>query len=360
MKNDKKNTKKICLINNLYKPYNRGGAERTIEMSVDKLIKDGNKIFIITTKPRDQCSIFNEQHLIKEYYLPSFYYNLNKIPIFFRLFWHIWDIFDFVNYFKVKKILKKEKPDIVITHNLKGISYLIPLVIKKLGIKHIHTLHDIQLLHPSGLMLYGQEYKINNFFAKIYTQISKYFFASPDTVISPSKWLMKMHTDREFFKNSKLGMEKNYNIQKSYKNNINNKCTNLLYVGQIEKHKGILFLVNVFKNLKQDKIKYKLTIVGNGSKLKEIKNLTKYNKNISILGKKNKHKVKEFMQSADYLIVPSLCYENSPTVIYEAMKVGLPIIASHIGGIPELVDDKFLFKPGNEKDFIKKIKIVLS
>ena len=39
----------------------------------------------------------------------------------------------------------------------------------------------------------------------------------------------------------------------------------------------------------------------------------------------------------DVLIVPSLCYENTPTVIYEALASGTPVIASDQGGMRELV-----------------------
>ena len=340
---------KICLINNLYKPYNKGGAEQVVELAASKLIKEGDEVSIITTKPKFQLSIINTQCSIKKYYLSSFYYNLNKIPLFLRLFWHLWDMFDFVNYCKVKKILKKEKPDLVITHNLKGISFLIPRLIKKLNIKHTHTLHDIQLLHPSGLMLYGKENKINSLFAKMYAQICKYLFASPGIIVSPSQWLMNIHIDKGFFKSSNLRVKQNLSYDKIHRHV--NESNNFLYVGQIEEHKGILFLINVFK-----KIDYKLTIVGDGSKSEEIQNITKNNKNIIILGKKNKNEVKEIMQKADCLIVPSICYENAPTVIFEAQNIGLPIIASNIGGIPELINKKFLFEPKNTQELMQIIK----
>ena len=55
-------------------------------------------------------------------------------------------------------------------------------------------------------------------------------------------------------------------------------------------------------------------------------------------------------------VVPSICYENSPTVIYEASLVGVPVIASNIGGIPELVvegESGLLVKPGDEQDLAR-------
>ena len=50
------------------------------------------------------------------------------------------------------------------------------------------------------------------------------------------------------------------------------------------------------------------------------------------------------------LMLPSLAYENSPTSIGESFVHGAPVVASRIGGIPELAEDGingFLFAPGN-------------
>ena len=54
--------------------------------------------------------------------------------------------------------------------------------------------------------------------------------------------------------------------------------------------------------------------------------------------------------------MPSLCYENSPTVIYESLSNGVPVIASDIGGISELIKENingFTFEPGNKENFLK-------
>jgi glycosyltransferase involved in cell wall biosynthesis len=56
--------------------------------------------------------------------------------------------------------------------------------------------------------------------------------------------------------------------------------------------------------------------------------------------------VHQFMVNSDFLIVPSLS-ENSPNVVAEAQLLGLPVIASYVSGIPEMVEDSvsgFLFK----------------
>jgi len=355
---------KICLINNLYKPFAKGGAERIVELQTEGLIKAGHEIFIISTKPLFAHRTSHIAHRTS-YYLPGLYYNLNKIPKILRLPWHLIDMFDIGNYLRIKSILKKAKPDIVITHNLKGLSYLIPKAVKCLKIKHIHILHDIQLTYPSGLMFCRKEKKLDGFFAKIYTNLCRWLFASPTVVISPSEWLLKLHQEKNFFKNSKLLILPNpapstSNSPLLPRRGARGKVFRFLYVGQIEKHKGILFLINSFSLLCQNfgRGGFELLIAGTGSKLKKAEQLSWPNKYIKILGWREKEEIGKLMKSADCLIVPSLCYENSPTVIYEAASAGLPVLAARLGGIPELIHELggILFKAGNEGDLMHQMR----
>ena len=56
---------------------------------------------------------------------------------------------------------------------------------------------------------------------------------------------------------------------------------------------------------------------------------------------------------ANLIVVPSICYDNSPMVIYESFTHSTPVIGSNIGGIPELIDDNVngrLFNPGDVND----------
>jgi len=320
---------------------------------------------VISTKPFfTKVPLINDSE-IKNYYLPSVYSNLNKLPVFVRFFWHLFDLFNFFICDRVKNILKKEQPDIVITHNLKGLSYLLPIAIKKLKIKHIHYIHDIQLIHPSGLMLFGKEQQNQKFLAKIYQAICRKLFVSPDIVVSSSKWLLDYYIDKKFFSNSKKIVLPNpapLFTKTKADDCVKNNIFRFLYIGQIEKHKGIIFLIKIFNELiKKTKQDVELTIAGDGSCLDVVKKMAEKSR-INILGKINREKVFEYLSKADCLVAPSLCYENSPTVIYEAFSAGVPVIAPGIGGITELMEDNqdMLFDLGNEEDLINKMLLLLN
>ena len=68
------------------------------------------------------------------------------------------------------------------------------------------------------------------------------------------------------------------------------------------------------------------------------------------------------LSNIDVLVVPSIWYENSPLVIHEAFLAGIPVIASNLGGMAELITHRkngLLFEPGNIDDLIDKMNIFI-
>lgn len=343
---------KVGVINNLYWPIGRGGAETIAKLIAEGLKERGDDVFIISTwNNADKKE--GDVYLVK-----SLYHKLSLVPIIFRIFWHLFNLFNFVNYFKLKKILENEKPDLIITHNLMGVGFLTPLLLRRARIKHIHVLHDMQLIHPSGLMYYKKERVMDGFLAKTYSFLCRQLFSSPVIVISPSAWLMGEHVKRGFFAKSERKIIFNPVII-NFAPRASNVHANLqfLYVGQLEQHKGIIYLIEAFNLARKKMGACQLKIIGGGRLLEAVKILVKKNPDIILLGKRDRDFVLESMKNSDYLIMPSVCYENSPTVIYEAASVGLPAIATAIGGTPELIE-KFgglLFEPGDVHDLVEKL-----
>jgi glycosyltransferase involved in cell wall biosynthesis len=357
---------KICLINNLFQPYLRGGAERIVEIIAAGLEESGHDVFIISTRPYFSAPILPPGQ--KAYFLPSLYFHLAKVPLLLRYFWHLYDNLDWINYFRVKRILKSELPDIVITNNLKGLSLLVPIALSSLNIKHLHILHDIQLLHPSGLMLAGQEQALKSIAARLYQSLNRWIFKSTDAVISPSSWLLNLHVQHNFFPGSKHRIIRNPVLidhgqaADSINKNPDRSKVIFLFVGQLVGHKGIDLLIQAFQELTRlypDKLS--LVIVGQGKFNDLARQASQNNRQIEYLGAKHQLDVIFEMAKCDCLVVPSVCYENSPTVIYEALSIGLPVIASEIGGITELVAELggCLFKPNDKDDLIRVMSEII-
>jgi len=337
---------KIGLLNNLYEPYERGGAERITAMMAAELTGQGHEVFLISTRPGAASDNPDQNAKLKIYRLPSLIYNLSARPLWLRFFWHLANFLPCFQIPTLKKILRAEKPDLAITHNLLGLGWQTPRLIRRLGIRHEHFLHDIQLIHPSGLIFYGQENKLDSPAAKVYQSWARRLFGAPAKIISPSRWLLDEHLKRGFFKGAATEVRpfKQASPGTAPRATSGNGLT-FLFVGQVEVHKGILFLIRTFKKFTAPQAR--LIIAGSGAKLSAAKDLAAGDSRIEFRADLSFAAKAALMRQSDYLVVPSLCYENSPTVIYGAHEAGLRVIASDLGGIPEIVwPDDILFTPG--------------
>ncbi len=356
---------KIAIITNLYPPYVRGGAEQVVVRTVESLTGLGHQVAVITGRPPGSRSQMRERvstESVYRFYPKNIYFTLSahKFPWLMRIPWHVIDALSPLSANKIKKILKAEKPDVVITHNLKGIGLSIARAVQKEGYPHAHIVHDLQLIYPSGLLFAGSNPK--KWYCAppygAYRAICKRQFGTPDLVIFPSTYLQKTYAEHDFFKDSDAQTLANPApvFPRVNRSSPADGRTTLLFVGQVEKHKGVGFLLDAIKKLPNN---YKLIIAGEGRMSEDVKRAAKRDKRIIYLGFISIDQLLKCLAMADALIVPSLCYENSPTVIYEALSAGVPVLASNIGGVGELVSDGkngFLFKPGSKEDFAESIQ----
>ncbi|MBC7119620.1 MAG: glycosyltransferase, partial [Methanobacteriaceae archaeon] len=186
---------------------------------------------------------------------------------------------------------------------------------------------------------------------KIYNKIQKYLIDDkPDIVTAPSKFVIKQLEKTGLFMDTEKIVLPNpvktrtRPIEKFY------DTLDILFVGSLSKHKGPDIIIKAFKELKNNNLK--LHILGKGPDEDRLKELAKDDK-IIFHGFLTGKDLMEMYKMANITVVPSIWYENSPMVIYESFMHSTPVIASRIGGIPELVKDGyngFLFEPGSTKE----------
>lgn len=357
---------KIGIITNLYPPYARGGAENVIVRTVEQLLSMGHDIFVITGQPHSAGvgptigSLSVER--VYRFSPRNVYFTLEDEhqPWLKRLLWHVVDAFSGVGSSVVRSILAEEQPDVVITHNLKGLGLRIPRAIQSLNIPHVHVLHDLQLVTPSGLRMFGQEHELWS--AKpayiVYRMICRAFLGKPSIVISPSQFLIDEYKKAGFFEGIDVRCLPNPSPKPSgiLRDSHRSGPMRLLFIGQLGYHKGLAFLLDVFAKFEGDA---QLHIVGGGPLRWLVEERVRHDKRIFYLGYTPQEDVMKCVATVDAVVVPSLCYENSPTVIYEALSAGVPLIASRIGGVGELIRDGetgILFTPGDEADFLHALQ----
>lgn len=141
------------------------------------------------------------------------------------------------------------------------------------------------------------------------------------------------------------------------------KTYDILFVGRLTKQKGVEILLKAIKILKNEYSRnLKIAIVGEGELKENLNNLTVelgVNKEVKFLGVRKD--IKELMASSKIFVLPSR-WEGFGIVIIEAMSNMLPIIATSVGGIPEIIEngkDGILIPPENPKALTRAIDSLL-
>ena len=339
----------IGIISNLYPPLVEGGAEMVAQTMVEGLRKHGQRVFVITTRPYQSLkSLTLQREMVGEvpvycFYPLNFYHYAQgfRFHPLVRFFWHVFDIFNVHSVIVIKKILRQEKPDILITHNMMGIGFLIPRLIRRLGMRHVHILHDVQLYNPSGLIVKGETSFVQLLANALgYSTLMRFLFSKTDLIISPSQFLLDFYRDRGFFKNLRTAVLPNpVQLRPASSDQRQGPTLRLMYVGHLSKAKGIAGLVEVM--LRLHTMPLTLKVIGKGPLLTTLKMKTASDSRISFYGWLSPENVRALFPDSDIVVVPTLCYDNSPTVVFEALSSGVPVIVSDIGGAKEIVRDGY-------------------
>jgi glycosyltransferase involved in cell wall biosynthesis len=124
----------------------------------------------------------------------------------------------------------------------------------------------------------------------------------------------------------------------------------LLYVGRLSEEKGISILAAAMRLTPQTR----LDVIGDGPCAHLLAGMA----NVRLLGRQESAEVRRAMTASSFLILPSVCYEGFPMTIVEAYEAGLPVIASDIGALREIVNDGvtgYRARAGDANDLAKCI-----
>jgi glycosyltransferase involved in cell wall biosynthesis len=123
-----------------------------------------------------------------------------------------------------------------------------------------------------------------------------------------------------------------------------------LYVGRLSSEKGLDVLVSALRLAPHVPVE----AIGSGP----LEELARESFGERYLGYRPLGDIMTRMGRAQFLVLPSICYENSPRTIVEAFSCGLPVIASRLGALADIVGDGvtgLLFNPGDANDLAKKV-----
>ncbi len=233
--------------------------------------------------------------------------------------------FDFSMYNKMRRLLKEIETDVVHTH-LYSAQYAIPAATLA-GVKHrVHTVHNIAE-------------KENGRLARM---LNKFFFKHCHLVPAALSELIRDSIVKEYnidkdkipviyngIDLSKCQPKTDYAVDGDFK---------ILHIGRFSEQKNHLGLVKAFNDFNGKYPDSELWLIGDGEKKPEIEKYVKDNNltsKVKFLGLQSD--VYSFLHDADIFTLPSN-YEGIPMTLIEAMGTGLPIVATAVGGVPDMLN----------------------
>ena len=285
-----------------------------------------------------------------------------KIIVFDNLVREINPIKDFICFWQLYNFIRKEKFDIVHTNSSKA-EILGNLAAKLAGVKKIlFTAHGYVFNEP-----------MSDLKRKIYIRLER--FANKFT----SKTICVSEFDRQGAIKNKIAPEDKFvvinngiadaiitndqaPITKQIQNS-NNQIQNKVLIGTVAnlyKTKGLEYLIEAARILNQEFDNLEFVVIGSGP---EKDNLTKLISdsqfpvsNFQFLG--FKENAVQYLKNFDIFVLPSV-KEGFPYTILEAMSAGLPIVATKVGGIPEIItpdENGLLCEPKNAEELAYNLK----
>lgn len=270
---------------------------------------------------------------------------------------------------ELRDLLKRLKPEVVHFHHffLMGIETLLEVRKTLPDAKIVFTLHEyLAICNANGLMLkpntgklcskasprdchncFPEKSPADFFMREMYI---KRAFSVVDRFVSPSEFLKQRYVDWgidgeliEVIENGTPAIE--HESSANANTSSSSSKVRLAYFGQINCFKGLDVLLDALQLMdKETRLQFVLNIHGANlehqppefqekvySALKRLKGT------VFLHGPYENHELPELLAEVDWMVVPSIWYENSPIVIQEAFRSGVPVIASNIGGMAEKV-----------------------
>ena len=348
---------KVLFVNSLNPFGFAGGAERSLAILAKQFSANSVDVVIVCLSNFQRVEYFGN---IKIYHIKCRNLcdtaDVPKLSFGVKLIWHTLDSFNPLIHSQFKRILLREKPNILHTNNIAGFSPYIWILAKKLNVPIVHTLRDYYLLCPRRTMFnHDKNCSSQCWRCKAFTISKKMLSKYVDAVVGVSPFILQKHIDVGYFPNAQIRTAI-YNPIEAVKPSMPTSrklSVKFAFVGSIIKEKGIELLLESFKSFDNE-----LLIFGkpkNPDYLNYLK--SKYpESNIKFLGTRNPE---EIFNCYDVLIVPSLWHEPFGRVVAESLSYGKPVIVSNRGALSSLIDigkTGFVFSPERKNDLTDKVR----
>lgn len=292
--------------------------------------------------------------LISEYKSQQGWEDITKKVFYYKYKRSIFNIFSAMK--QIHAAIEDINPDIIHVHSTwAGLFVRLPYLLKRKKVKIIYQSHGWAFLMDTS-----------NYKKIIYALVERILSISTDKIINISNYEQNQAIRYGLNRNKMVmiynGVEDKVN-KSNLKLNWDGNKINLLFVGRLDRQKGLDLFLDVYNKIKLENLH--LYVIGT-SVLDD--NLPQNTENITYLGWVDNKDIDAYYQACDAVIMPSR-WEGFGLVAIEAMRNSKPVIVSNRGALPEIIEDKingYVFDLKNNsslknilKNLNKKILIII-
>lgn len=261
----------------------------------------------------------------------------------------------------VQSVLDEVEPDVVHLHGLDRIGAEIIAVLRRLrpDARLVMTLHDYQLISPKdGLLLHDDGSlctlatdlgcrtclpNVSTAALAIRKARLLALLAQVDAFVSPSQDLKDRFIAWGLPEDRITLIPNAIPVMPPIKTAKRPRPNRFAFFGNLAKHKGVDVLLTAARHLARKDISARINLHGRRNyptaedDQSFVAALAQADPVVQYLGPYHRKDVHALMTQTDWVVVPSLWYENAPLVVLEAQRAGKPVICTDIGGLPELV-----------------------
>jgi len=369
---------KVLLINKFH--YNRGGSETYYFALAEALVAYGHEVIYFAMQ--DKKNLPCDQ---SKFFVSNVEYNDEKQTVLTKIKSGLRIFYSFEAKANIEILIQEEKPDIAHIGLLhRQITFSVVDALKKHDIPVVMTMHDLIFACPSYTMLSADGVcqdcidkgimsclrkscvkgsKAKSLIGVVEAEFLRFgrYYNKIDLYIAECELYKRLMLKSKFTNSKIISMTNFLPIDQEYKFNREYEDY-ILYFGRYSHEKGILTLLTAYKQMN---CANKLVIVGTGPIRQDIENYIAQNnmKNVDLYGAIYGTEMEEIIEMARVIVAPSEWYENCPYAILQSMAKGKIVVASRIGGLPELIEDGksgFLFEAGNADDLASVLTKVIS
>ena len=339
---------KLCVVSPMYHP-SLGGLGRQAQLLTERLFHDGLKVFVIARRMKGvPQAVFNPGiKVYRAWSIKPYLHNFEEVKLV-----NVLISLTFSMSCAILLFWKRKDYDIVHFHGASLPLFLNLLILKILGKKVIAKVAAARIGTEAGA-LRGRYFGLS--------RLILIFLKKVDAFIATTAEIEDglRHDGFDGKKIKRIPNFIDFNIfspvpeskKTLMKNNMRFENIRVVtFSGRFVRRKGIKILLEAWKTVMDKFTDAQLILLGDGPLLPKMKRTTEdlgMNSLVNFRG--HVHSVTDFLHITDIFVLPSL-QEGMPNSLLEAMACGLPVIASRIGGVVDVIEDGkngILFEPGD-------------